>query len=76
MDIGEQRLFTGALRRAIELRDRTCTHAYCDAPVWRCDVDHRIPYAADGPTTQDNGRLYCPFHNHDRQKPWHPPPDG
>jgi len=76
MDIGEQRLFTGALRRAIELRDRTCTHPYCDAPVWRCDVDHKIPYAAGGPTTQDNGRLYCPFHNHDRQKPWHPPPDG
>jgi hypothetical protein len=68
LDIGEQRRFTGALRRAIELRDRTCTHHWCDAPVERCDADHIIPWEANGPTTQDNGRLLCPFHNHLRQR--------
>lgn len=73
MDIGTQRRFTGALRRAIELRDRTCTHPYCDAPIWRCDVDHKIPWENHGPTTDWNGRLYCPFHNHQRQHRRGPP---
>ena len=27
------RLFSGATRRAIQLRDRECTHDYCDVPV-------------------------------------------
>ena len=67
-DISEQRRFTGALRRAIELRDRTCTHAWCDAPTERCDGDHILPWEANGPTTSDNGRLLCPFHNHLRQR--------
>ena len=68
MEISEQRRFTGALRRAIELRDRTCTHDHCDAPAWRCHGDHVLPWEADGPTTQENGRLLCPFHNHLRQR--------
>ena len=68
LDIAEQRFFTGALRRAIELRDRTCTHQFCDAPAWRSDTDHVIPWEAYGPTTQENGRLHCPFHNHLRQR--------
>jgi hypothetical protein len=71
-DIGHQRRFTGALRRAIEVRDRTCTHRYCDRPVDRCDVDHIEPWEAGGMTTQVNGRLLCPFHNHQRQA--RPPP--
>ena len=62
------RLFTGATRRAIELRDRECTHPYCDAPAQHCQADHIIEYAHDGPTTQDNGRLLCPFHNRLRNK--------
>jgi hypothetical protein len=68
LDIGAQRRFTGALRRAIELRDRTCTHPYCDVPVDRCDIDHEHPWEWGGPTTQDNGRGHCPFHNHLRQR--------
>lgn len=73
MRVGRQRCFRGALRRAIELRDRRCAHPLCDAPAWRCDVDHTTPYGAGGITSQDNGRLYCPFHNHLRQQ--RPPPD-
>jgi 5-methylcytosine-specific restriction endonuclease McrA len=68
------RLFTGATRRAIELRDRECTHPYCDGSR-RCEVDHIIPYVDGGPTTQENGRLLCSFHNRLRnQRP--PPPTG
>jgi hypothetical protein len=68
------RLFTGATRRAIELRDRGCTHPYCDQRVEDCEVDHIVPYADGGPTTQENGRLLCGFHNRLRSHP--PPPDG
>jgi hypothetical protein len=68
------RLFTGATRRAIELRDRECTHPYCDQRLEDCEVDHIVPYAAGGPTTQENGRLLCGFHNRLRVQP--PGPDG
>jgi hypothetical protein len=57
------RLFSGGTRRAIELRDRRCTHPYCDAPAERCQGDHIDPFAAGGETTQENGRLLCGFHN-------------
>jgi hypothetical protein len=67
------RLFTGATRRAIELRDRECTQAYCDVPAARCQVDHRIPHRAGGPTTQENGQLLCGPHNRLREQ--HPTAD-
>jgi hypothetical protein len=46
------RLFTGATSRAIELRDRGCSHPYCDQPANTCQADHIQPYATGGPTTQ------------------------
>ncbi len=67
------RLFSGATRRAIELRDRRCTHPYCDEPAERCQADHIVEYAAGGPTTQENGRLLCAFHH--RLRSQGPPPD-
>lgn len=66
------RFFTGATRRAIELRDRSCTHPTCDVPAPDCEVDHVVPFAAQGPTTQANGRLLCGFHNRLRNQ--RPPP--
>src|SRR5580693_929078 len=57
------RLFTGGTRRAIELRDRICTHPYCYEPAENCQADHIETYASGGETTQDNGRLLCGFHN-------------
>ena len=44
IDVGEARLFTGALRRAIQVRDRFCYHDYCDVPAHRCQIDHIIRY--------------------------------
>jgi hypothetical protein len=64
VDLGRRsRFFTGALRRAIQLRDRRCTEPGCTTPADDCDVDHRLPYTKDGRTDQDNGDCKCPHHN-------------
>jgi len=71
------RLFTGGTRRAIELRDRLCTHPYCYEPAENCQGDHIETWAEGGPTTQENGRLLCGFHNrlrNQRQQRQRPPP--
>jgi hypothetical protein len=65
----QARLFTGATRRGVEVRDRRCVHPMCDVPAERCEIDHLIPYARGGPSTQENGRVMCGFHNRLREKP-------
>ena len=77
IDVGHQRLFTGALRRAIQVRDRTCIEAGCHVPAEQCEIDHLHPAAHHGPTTQANGALRCPFHHHQRHRndDARPPPD-
>jgi hypothetical protein len=62
------RLFTGATRRAIEVRDRTCAHPTCDVPASRCQIDHIQPWSQGGDTTQENGRLLCGRHNRMRNQ--------
>ena len=74
LDVGErQRFFTGATRRAVEVRDRRCTHPTCGVPAHRCDVDHIQPYSTGGLTTQTNGWLRCPHHHPGRRR--RPPPN-
>lgn len=69
ISVSHRRTFTGALRRAIEVRDRRCTHpSVCDVPADRCDVDHIIPVAEHGPTSQFNGRMQCTTHNRNSAK--------
>jgi hypothetical protein len=69
IDLGRrQRLFRGAARRAIEIRDRQCVDFACDVCAGGCDVDHVVPWEAGGSTDHDNGQLRCPFHNHQRQR--------
>ncbi len=68
----KHRFFTGATRRAIEVRDRKCTHPFCDVTAPFCQADHIQPWALGGPTTQENGRLLCPSHNGQRNE--RPPP--
>jgi hypothetical protein len=69
VSVSHKRRFTGAVRRAIEVRDRRCTHpSDCDVPASRCDVDHIIPYSQHGPTSQFNGRLQCPTHNRNQSR--------
>lgn len=75
VEIGARtRLFTGAARRALEVRDRQCAHDTCEVPSAACQADHILPFAMGGPTTQDNGRMLCGFHNRLRNQ--RPPPDG
>ncbi|HVX17328.1 MAG TPA: DUF222 domain-containing protein [Acidimicrobiales bacterium] len=71
IDVGaRRRFFTGGLRRAIEVRDRTCYHPSCDEPPEQPEIDHVQEASRGGPTTQDNGRLACGFHN--RWRSTHP----
>jgi len=63
------RLFSGATRRAIELRDRECQHAMCDIPARSCQADHVIPFSEGGPTVEENGQMLCGFHNRLRNGP-------
>ena len=67
-----RRIFSGATRRAIELRDSECVHEYCDVEAALCQVDHIVPWSDGGRTTQENGRLLCGFHNRLRNQ--RPPP--
>ena len=65
--------FTGAVRRALQVRDQRCTHHSCDQPGERCQGDHVQAWTAGGTTTADNGQLRCGFHNRWRWQ--HPDPD-
>jgi hypothetical protein len=70
------RFFTGATRRAIEVRDYLgCTHEYCEEPAENCQIDHIVPYTEGGETTQENGRVLCGFHNRLRNGREPPDPD-
>jgi hypothetical protein len=69
ISVSHRRTFTGALRRAVQVRDRHCRHTSgCDVPADQCDVDHIVPHAADGPTSQFNGKLECIPHNRDSDR--------
>jgi hypothetical protein len=73
VDLGQARRFVGAARRALEVRDRHCTHPGCREPAERCQGDHVQPWSAGGPTHPDNGQLRCGYHN--RWRWHHPDPD-
>jgi hypothetical protein len=62
-DISHARTFRGALRRALDVRDRRCGHPTCDVPASRCEGDHVVAWSQGGLTTQENGQLRCGFHN-------------
>jgi hypothetical protein len=73
IDVGAaRRLFTGATRRALEVRDRECFHRTCEIDAEDCQGDHIDPWTAGGPTVMANGRLACGHHNRARNQ--RPPP--
>lgn len=61
------RAFPQGLGLFLELRDRTCRTAYCDAPVRH--LDHVEGHAEGGPTTAENGQGACEQCNHIKQAP-------
>jgi hypothetical protein len=71
------RYYVGASRRILEVRDQGCVDEYCDQPASACQGDHIVQWTDGGLTTQENGRLLCPFHNRQRnQRPKPKEPDG
>ena len=74
-DVGmRRRIFTGATRRGVEVRDRACFHPSCEMPAQDCEIDHVVPWSEGGSTTEDNGRVACGFHNRERHRPPPSPP--
>ncbi len=73
IDVGrEQRLFKGAPRTAIEIRDGGCTWPGCTRPAGWCQVHHLSPWSAGGRTDQVNGGLFCWTHHREIEKAeWH-----
>jgi hypothetical protein len=81
LDLGRAaRFFTGATRKAIDLRDRECTTRGCHVPAAFCHAHHyRQPWSRGGRTDLDNGKLLCAFHHaraHDPRWDPHHHPDG
>jgi hypothetical protein len=64
LDVGQsRRLITGALRRALVLRDRGCAFPGCDRPPRWTEGHHIQPWTHGGPTTLDNSVLLCGPHH-------------
>lgn len=64
LDVGRaQRLVTGPIRAALELRDRGCAFPGCEQPPSACQAHHIIPWWRGGPTALWNLVLACPHHH-------------
>ena len=58
-----ERLFTGRVRRLLEVRDRGCAFPGCDRPTGWTHAHHIQPWSQGGKTTLDNGVLLCSHHH-------------
>ncbi len=64
LDVGRtQRLVTGPIRAALELRDRGCAFPGCRKPPSACHAHHIIPWWLGGVTALVNLVLLCPHHH-------------
>jgi hypothetical protein len=64
LDMGRShRVVPPHLRRAVEVRDRSCVFAGCDAPSHWCDVHHLVHWIDDGDTSLENSALLCERHH-------------
>jgi hypothetical protein len=64
LDLGRsRRLFSGAVRRALVLRDRGCSFPMCDRPARWSEGHHVRAWPNGGLTEPDNGCLVCRFHH-------------
>jgi hypothetical protein len=81
LDLGRSsRLFRPAQRKAMNLRDKTCTTVGCSIPAAFCEAHHfKRPWSKGGKTDLADGKLLCPFHHHRAHDPaWitHHHPNG
>ena len=59
-----KRIVPPALRRAVEIQDRHCVFAGCEAPTHWCDVHHVQEWVLhEGPTSLENSALLCERHH-------------
>lgn len=64
LDVGRStRWFTGAVGKALLLRDQGCVFPDCDAPASACHRHHIIPWWNGGTTSLSNGVMICPYHH-------------
>jgi len=64
LDVGRAtRTIPAALRRALDLRDRSCTQPGCTIPSQWCDAHHIQHWADGGPTNLTNLQLLCRRHH-------------
>ncbi|MFJ4045407.1 HNH endonuclease [Microbacterium sp. NPDC089987] len=54
---------TEPMRRFLRTRDQHCRFPGCRMPVHRCEIDHTIDWALDGPTSVDNLAHLCLTHH-------------
>ncbi len=59
----KRRLFTGALREAIQAFDPVCGWLGCNLRAQICDIDHLEPRSRGGPTNTTNAKVMCRKHN-------------
>jgi hypothetical protein len=55
------------LREFVTARDVTCRFPTCRQPVWRCDLDHSVPFDKGGRTCSCNLGGLCRFHHQIKQ---------
>ncbi|MFF5794218.1 HNH endonuclease [Paeniglutamicibacter sp. NPDC012692] len=62
-----QRLFTGGLKKFINIRDQFCRSPFCDSPIRH--LDHVVQAARGGPTSVENSGGSCVFCNQTKECP-------
>ncbi|CAM3486817.1 HNH endonuclease signature motif containing protein [Kibdelosporangium persicum] len=68
LEVSRRRFASPALRRHLQLRDRTCRQPGCNVPAHRCETDHTKSYVTGGPTSPGNIAMFCKRHNLMRQR--------
>ncbi|ALG12540.1 HNH endonuclease signature motif containing protein [Kibdelosporangium phytohabitans] len=68
MEVSRRRFASPALRRHLQVRDRTCRQPGCTVPALRCEADHSTTYALGGATGVGNLAMLCKRHNLMRQR--------
>jgi len=64
LDVGrERRLITGAIRRALVVRDKGCAFPGCGRPPRWCHGHHVRHWSAGGESCVDNAVLLCGYHH-------------
>lgn len=54
---------SAALRRHVQIRDRTCCAPGCRRPARKADIDHTLDYARGGATVAANTEPLCEWHH-------------